>query len=58
MEVVGQLCRCIAFEGGEGRVSLRDGQWRARMAAGGTATPGQVLRVTGLDGTVLLVAAA
>ena len=58
--VVGQLCRCISFEQGEGRVSLGDGQWPARLAAGDTALPGQplpgeALRVVGLAGTVLLV---
>ncbi len=54
--LIGQTCRAVAFQGLEGRVSLGDGTWYARLAAGGTEPAvGQALRVVGLDGTVLLV---
>ena len=56
--LVGQVCRAVLFEDGEGRVALGDGQWLARLVSGATAAPGMALRVVGLDGTVLLVAPA
>ena len=54
--LVGQTCRVVAFDGAEGRVAFRDGVWPARMIEGLTPAPNTILRVTGLDGTTLLVA--
>ena len=54
--LVGAVCRAVQFEGGEGRVSLGDGMWPARLASGDAPAPGSLLRVVGLDGTTLLVA--
>ena len=57
--LVGQTCRAIVFAGGEGRVSLGDGQWQARLEPPETEVqPGTLLRVTGLAGTVLVVGRA
>ena len=53
--LVGQTCRALGFEGGEGRVSLGDGTWAARVADRSTPQAGAMLRVVGLDGTTLLV---
>ena len=54
--LVGRMCHAVSFADGEGRVSLGDGMWRARLSDGATQPqPGAALRVTGLDGTVLLV---
>ena len=53
--LIGQSCRSLGFEAGEGRVSLGDGTWAARMVEDSTPEAGTVLRVVGLDGTVLLV---
>lgn len=53
--LVGQTCRALVFEAGEGRVSLGDGAWPARMVDGSAPASGAVLRVMGLDGTTLLV---
>lgn len=53
--LVGATCRAVAFSGAEGRVRLGDGTWSARMASGEPAVEGEMLRVVGLDGTVLLV---
>jgi membrane protein implicated in regulation of membrane protease activity len=53
--LIGRSCRAVAFEGGEGRVALGDGTWRARMADGSTPAAGAVLEVVGLEGTVLVV---
>ena len=56
--LIGQTCRAIAFRGQEGRVSLGDGTWYARIVPGGELGPpfsGEALRVVGLDGTTLLV---
>ena len=53
--LVGLTCYALGFQSGEGRVRLRDGTWQARLAEGGTAVPDEPLRVTGLDGTTLLV---
>lgn len=56
--LIGQTCRAIDFRDGEGRVSLGDGTWSARLADGTSAPAGgQAMRVVGLDGTTLLVAA-
>lgn len=54
-DVIGQTCRALEFEGTEGRVSLRDGTWPARMSAPPPPAPGEALRVVGLEGTTLLV---
>ena len=56
--LIGATCRALAFEAGEGRVSLRDGTWEARVADASSPADGEVLRVVGLDGTTLLVARA
>ena len=53
--LVGQTCRALGFEAGEGRVSLGDGAWPARVVDGSAPVAGAVLRVVGLDGTTLLV---
>ena len=54
--LIGTTCRALAFEGAEGRVSLGDGTWSARMADASAPAAGTMLRVIGLDGTTLLVA--
>lgn len=56
-DLVGQRCRALAFDGAEGRVRFRDGEWPARMAspADASAAPGDGLVIVGLDGTRLLV---
>lgn len=53
--LVGQTCRAMAFRDGEGRVSLGDGTWAARVPGAVQPEPGDTLVVTGLDGTTLLV---
>ena len=53
--LVGQTCRAIGFDAGEGRVSLGDGTWSARVVDRSAPAAGAVLRVVGLDGTTLLV---
>lgn len=55
-DLIGQTCRALEFEGAEGRVSLRDGTWPARMTDRPSPASGEALRVVGLDGTTLLVA--
>jgi len=55
--LIGQTCRAMAFEGGEGRVALGDGTWPARLADRSAPAPGALLEVVGLDGTTLLVSA-
>lgn len=47
-----------AFTGGTGRVRVGDTDWTARALDGAAIEEGQVLKVTGADGTELLVAAA
>ncbi len=54
--LIGASCYALAFHAGEGRVSLRDGTWPARIADASAPVAGEVLRVVGLDGTTLLVA--
>ncbi len=56
-DVLGKTCRALAFDGAEGRVSLRDGTWSARLAAGPPPAPGATLHVVGLEGTTLIVSA-
>ena len=56
--LIGQTCRAVTFEGLEGRVSLGDGTWYARLVAGERPVAGELLRVVGLEGTVLLVSKA
>ncbi len=53
--LIGAACHALAFEGNEGRVSLGDGTWLARVTDGATPAAGSALRVVGLDGTTLLV---
>jgi len=53
--LIGATCHALAFEAGEGRVSLRDGTWPARVADASSPASGDVMRVVGLDGTTLLV---
>ena len=55
--LVGQTCRAIAFRDGEGRVMLGDGTWAARVSGETTPESGQALKIVGLEGTTLLVAA-
>lgn len=55
--LIGQTCRAVAFEGGEGRVTLGDGVWPARIADRSAPATGSLLEVVGLDGTTLLVSA-
>lgn len=54
--LIGATCRALTFEGAEGRVSLGDGAWSARMADASVPATGTLLRVVGMDGTTLLVA--
>ncbi len=54
--LIGESCRALAFDAGEGRVSLRDGTWQARVADASAPLAGEKLRVVGLEGTTLLVA--
>ena len=53
--LIGASCYALGFQAGEGRVSLRDGTWQARVADASSPVAGEVLRVVGLDGTTLLV---
>jgi len=53
--LVGQTCRVVAFESGEGRVALGDGVWPARIADRSAPEAGSLLEVVGLEGTTLLV---
>lgn len=53
--LIGQTCRALAFEDGEGRVALGDGTWPARTVARTGLPAGTLLNVVGLDGTTLLV---
>lgn len=55
--LIGQTCRAVAFEGGEGRVALGDGVWLARMADRSAPAAGSLLEVVGLEGTTLVVSA-
>lgn len=54
-DLIGQTYRVLAFEGAEGRVSLRDGTWSARMTGQPPPASGEALHVVGLEGTTLLV---
>ena len=55
--LIGQTCRALAFEQGEGRVTLGDGMWPARTMDRSAPAAGSLLEVVGLDGTTLLVTA-
>ena len=55
--LIGQTCRAIAFEQGEGRVTLGDGVWPARIVDRSAPLAGSLLEVVGLEGTTLLVSA-
>jgi membrane protein implicated in regulation of membrane protease activity len=54
--LVGRSARVLEFHGRDGRVRVGDSDWPARLVPGvnGVAID-QKLRVTGVDGTVLLV---
>lgn len=56
VDLVGEPCRAVSFDGAEGRVRFRDGEWAARCTTG-AALPGAKLRIVGVDGNRLLVAA-
>lgn len=56
--LIGQTCRALDFQNGQGRVTLGDGAWQARTADATQPLPGQALKVVGLDGTILLVISA
>ena len=59
--LIGAICIAGVFDGAEGRVSLGDGAWPARLTGPFTqpAPPaGTRLRVVGVDGTTLVVADA
>ncbi|MDE2574230.1 MAG: NfeD family protein [Rhodospirillales bacterium] len=54
--LVGRTARALAFEGKEGRVRVGDSEWAARLASDAhPPKPGDILRVRGVDGTVLVV---
>ena len=53
--LIGQTCRVVSFEAGEGRVVLGDGTWLARTGDGSAPPVGALLEVVGLDGTTLVV---
>ncbi|MCW3476797.1 NfeD family protein [Limobrevibacterium gyesilva] len=54
--LVGRSARALSFQGREGRVRVGDSDWTARLAAGAPVPEtGAVLRVVGVDGTVLVV---
>ena len=54
--LVGRSATAVAFHGREGRVKVGDSDWAARLASGATAPePGAMMRVDGVDGTVLVV---
>ncbi len=53
--LLGRSARVLTFEGREGRVRVGDSDWPARLTSG-TAEPGTILRVTGVEGSILLVA--
>lgn len=56
--LIGTTCYALDFKAGEGRVRYRDGTWRARITDGAIPSANEPLKVTGLDGTTLLVARA
>ncbi len=53
--LIGTTCYALAFDAGEGRVRYRDGTWQARMTDGATPSANEPLKITGLNGTILLV---
>lgn len=55
--LIGQTCRAVTFEAGEGRVTLGDGTWPARTTDRSAPATGALLQVVGLDGTTLVVQA-
>ena len=54
-DLIGKTCYALAFDGPEGRVSFRDGTWKAVMADGASPISGGTLRIVGLSGTTLRV---
>ncbi len=56
--LIGRSARVLSFQGREGRVRLGDSDWSARLSGNAeTPLPGVILRVVGVDASVLLVAA-
>ncbi len=54
--LVGRAAMTLGFVGREGRVRLGDSDWAARLVPDAPEVrPGAMLRVVGLDGTVLVV---
>ncbi|MGI4799635.1 MAG: NfeD family protein [Janthinobacterium lividum] len=53
--LIGTTCYALAFDAGEGRVRYRDGTWQARITDGAIPSANEPLKITGLDGTILLV---
>jgi membrane protein implicated in regulation of membrane protease activity len=57
--LIGRSARVLSFASGEGRVRVGDSDWPARLAQGTPApATGDVLRVVGVDGTVVVVGVA
>jgi inner membrane protein len=56
-DLVGQRCRALAFDGADGRVRFRDGEWLARATPTDAASilPGDGLVIVGVEGTTLVV---
>ena len=52
--LVGQQCRALGFDGAEGRVRFRDGEWLARTADA-AIRPGEHLMIVSVEGTRLVV---
>jgi membrane protein implicated in regulation of membrane protease activity len=57
-DLLGGSCQALAFDGAEGRVRFRDGEWPARLQGSAPTLPGARLQVVGREGTTLLVAPA
>lgn len=53
--LIGETCRALEFQGGEGRVRFRDSTWQARTTDGHAPELDALLNIIGLAGTVLLV---
>jgi inner membrane protein len=54
--LAGRTATALTFQGREGRVRLGDSDWAARVPSDVSApSPGDRLRVEGVDGTVLIV---
>lgn len=55
--LVGRRATVLHFTGREGRVRVGDADWAARLHDPDTPIAGEMLRVVGVDGMVLVVAA-